>query len=173
MNCKPFEPYVTLDHIYRYPEASTGSVLCDAVADALCTTRYIRVAQIARYMKVEARKLSCAIEVVTGMPLTELVKSYRLHQVQQYMLAHPDDNLDLVAAIVGFSSDTVLADLFRRECHGTPDEFLRYVVPMLDAGLSENKFISLRTDRVYVFRSDDHPHHVTARILSEIQTTQG
>lgn len=163
MKYKPFEPYVTLDHFYRYPEASTGSVLCDAVADVLYTTRYIRVAHIARYTQVESRKLSCAIEVVTGMPFTELVKSYRLHQVQQYLLAHLDDSLDDVAAATGFSSDSVLADLFRRECHGTPDEFLRYVTPMLEAGLTETKYIQLRPDHVYVFRSDNHPHYVKSQ----------
>ena len=169
MQYKPFEPFVTLEHFYRYPEISTGSILCDAVADVLYTTRYIRVAQIARYMKVEARKLSCGISLFTGMSLNEIVKSYRLRQVQQYMLAHPKDNLQVVARTVGFASDTVLADLFRRECHGTPEEFLKYLLPMLEAGLTENKFMTLRPDGVYVFRSDDHTHYVNARVLKEIQ----
>lgn len=170
MQYKPFEPFVTLEHFYRYPETSTGSILCDAVADVLYTTRYIRVAQIARYMKVEARKLSCAIDLFTGMTLTELVKTYRLRQVQQYMLAHPQDNLDVVARAVGFASDTVLADLFRRECHGTPEEFLKYILPMFEAGLTENKFMTLRPDGIYVFRSDNHTHYVNARVLREIKT---
>ena len=169
MQYKPFEPFVTLEHFYRYPEISTGSILCDAVADVLYTTRYIRVAQIARYMKVEARKLSCGISLFTGMSLNEIVKSYRLRQVQQYILAHPKDNLQVVARTVGFASDTVLADLFRRECHGTPEEFLKYLLPMLEAGLTENKFMTLRPDGVYVFRSDDHTHYVNARVLKEIQ----
>ena len=170
MQYKPFEPFVTLEHFYRYPEASTGSILCDAVADVLYTTRYIRVAQIARYMKVEARKLSCGISLFTGMSLTEIVKSYRLRQVQQYMIAHPKDNLDVVARTVGFSSDTVLADLFRRECHGTPEEFLKYILPMFEAGLTENKFMTLRPDGIYVFRSNNHTHYVNARVLKAIQT---
>ena len=169
MQYKPFEPFVTLEHFYRYPEVSTGSILCDAVADVLYTTRYIRVAQIARYMKVDARKLSCAIDLFTGMTLTELGKTYRLRQVQQYMLAHPQDNLDVVARTVGFASDTVLADLFRRECHGTPEEFLKYILPMLEAGLQENRFMTLRPDGIYVFRSDDHTHYVNARVLKAIQ----
>lgn len=170
MSQKPFKTFVTFDHFYNYPASSTGSTLCDAVAEALLATRYIRSYEIARYLCVDQRKLSGALELLSGISLTQLVRSYRLHQVQQYLLDNPSANHRDAVAAFGFSSESVLSDLFRRECLGTVDEFIAYVRPMLEAGLTENRFILLRPDGNYAFRFEDHAHNITPRLLKAIQT---
>lgn len=156
MQHKPYRPFVTIEHFYNYPAVSTGSSICDAVADALFNTRLLRVAEIAEYLEIDPRKLSNAMQIESGLTLQQIVQSYRLHQVQQYMIAHPDQSLELQAHAAGFSSDSVLSDLIRRECHGTAEELLSYLLPMLAEGKTENEYLQQRPDGVYVFRSAKH-----------------
>lgn len=156
MQHKPYRPFVTIEHFYNYPAASTGSVICDAVADALYNTRLIRVGDIAEYLELDARKLSSAVQLDAGFSLVQLVQSYRLHQVQQYMIAHPEELVEQWAHAAGFSSDSVLSDLIRRECNGTAEELLSYLLPMLQEGKTENEYLKQRPDGVYVFRSAKH-----------------
>ena len=75
----------------------------------------IECKEIAEYLSVNERKLAGAIQLDLGMRLIDVIQQFRLHQVQQYREAHPDESLDVVARACGYASDSSLWRFFQRK----------------------------------------------------------
>lgn len=121
---KPYKPSVTLEDMiaYRVDDESTytKSPLMNAVACALCETTAINCADVAKYMEVDVRILSPAVQLETGINFIDLIRDYRMHQVNEYIKEHPDANLDTVAQANGYSSGGSLWRFFQRRSGNTP-----------------------------------------------------
>lgn len=91
---------------YRPYDAAThtASPLINAVANVLYSTHHRELRVIARYLGVEPRKLSVAVEVVSGLSLKEMVVNYRLAQIQTLMKENPEQSSSQLAKECGFSS---------------------------------------------------------------------
>lgn len=116
---KPYLPAATLQQVFDYipgqPETYTESRLVNAVADALYETKCIESKELAEYLAVDARKLAYAIQLEMGMRLIDVIQKYRIHQVEEYIKAHPDAKLDDVAKVFGYANDSTLWRFFQRK----------------------------------------------------------
>lgn len=121
---KPYKPSITLEDIiaYRVGDESTytKSPLMNAVAGALCETKAIICADIAKYLEVDVRLLSAGVLLETGVKFIDLIRDYRMHQVNEYIKEHPDANLDTVALACGYASGGSLWRFFQRRTGNTP-----------------------------------------------------
>ncbi len=121
---RPYKPTVTLADIIAYrvdDEAThTKSPIMNAVAQALCETKAIICADIAKYLEVDVRMLSTAVFLETGIKFIDLIRDYRMHQINEYIKEHPEENLDTVARANGYASGGSLWRFFQRRCGNTP-----------------------------------------------------
>ena len=112
-------PPVTLAQFLAYvpeqAETHTPSPIINALAQTLCTTPLIEAKEVAAHLAVDVRKLSGAIEIEMGMRLIDAIHQFRLHQIQQYLQAHPEARLEDVAHAFGYASDVTLWRLFQRK----------------------------------------------------------
>ena len=115
----PYLPVATFQQVIEYVpgqvETYTVSPIVNAVAEALHVTKIIESQGIAEYLAVDERKLACAIQLDLGMRLIDVIQQFRIHQIQQYREAHPDDSLDAVAQACGYASDNSLWRFFQRK----------------------------------------------------------
>ena len=121
---RPYRPSVTLEDIiaFRVDDETTytKSPIMNAVACALCETKAIICADIAKYLEVDVRMLSTVVQFETGIKFIDLIRDYRMHQINEYIKAHPDENLDAVARANGYASAGSLWRFFQRRCGNTP-----------------------------------------------------
>lgn len=121
---KPYLPSVSLDQIKLYcptDEATwTCSHLVNAVLEAICESNAISCNEIADFMHLDARKLSAAIEIETGMKLQELLHQFKLAQIQNYIESHPKATQEEIAKANGYASDCTLWRFFQRKLGTTP-----------------------------------------------------
>ena len=103
-----FKPAITMEDVLAYrpydTATHTASPLINAVANVLYSTHHRELRVIARYLGVEPRKLSVAVEVVSGLSLKEMVVTYRLVQIKTLMKECPDLTSTRLARECGFSS---------------------------------------------------------------------
>ena len=115
----PYLPVATFQQVIEYVpdqvETHTVSPIVNAVAEALHETLIIESQGIAEYLAVDERKLAGAIWLDLGMRLIDVIHQFRLHQIQQYREAHPDEPLDAVAQACGYASDNSLWRFFQRK----------------------------------------------------------
>lgn len=121
---RPYKPSVTLEDMiaFRVDDESTytKSPLMNAVACALCETKAIWCADVAKYLEVDVRMLSTAVLLETGINFIDLIRDYRMHQINEYIKEHPNENLDAVALANGYSSAGSLWRFFQRRSGNTP-----------------------------------------------------
>lgn len=103
----PFLPYITLEQILGYQpdnaETHTSSALINAVCEALANTRSTEVKEVAEYLDVDARKLSSAVQIITGLTMHDILQQYILKAIHECVAKHPDWTLDQVADHLGYS----------------------------------------------------------------------
>lgn len=121
---KPYKPYITLEDIlaFRVEDVTTHttSPIINAVASALCETKALWCADIAKYLEVDVRMLSNAIMLETGLSFIEIIREYRMYQIEEYIKNHPNENLDAVAQANGYASAGTLWRFFQRRNGTTP-----------------------------------------------------
>lgn len=121
---RPYKPSVTLEDMiaFRVDDESTytKSPLMNAVACALCETKAIWCADVAKYLEVDVRMLSTAVMLETGLNFIDLIRDYRMHQINEYIKEHPNENLEAVALANGYSSAGSLWRFFQRRSGNTP-----------------------------------------------------
>ena len=118
-NKHPYLPVVTFQQVLNYTpgqaETYTSSPIVNALAETLHTTLLIESQEVADYLSVDRHKLGGAIQLDLGMRLIDVIQQFRLHQIQQYRDAHPDEPLDTVAHACGYASDGSLWRFFQRK----------------------------------------------------------
>lgn len=121
---KPFLPIVTIEEVFAFspenPATFTRSLLVNAVAEVLFTTKLIECKSIAYYLKLDERKLSNALSIELGMTLKELVVAYRTKQVEEYRATHPDCTPDELAEAIGYSSAVSISRFLNTQLGITP-----------------------------------------------------
>lgn len=120
----PFLPVASLADVlaYRSYDASTHtpSPLINAVIQVLHDTQFLEAGEVADFMALDRRKLTCALQIELGMSLQELIVEFRLHHIQEYIKSHPKATLEEVASSNGYSSDSSIWRLFFRRLGTTP-----------------------------------------------------
>lgn len=115
----PYLPAATFQQVIEYMpdqvETHTASPIVNAVAEALHNTLIIESQGIAEYLTVDERKLAGAIQLDLGMRLIDVIHQFRIHQIQQYRIDHPDEPLDAVARACGYASDSTMWRFFQRK----------------------------------------------------------
>lgn len=115
----PYLPVATFQQVLEYVpdqvETHTVSPIVNAVAEALYVTKIIESQGIAEYLSVDERKLAGAIQLDLGMRLIDVIQQYRIHQIQKYRTAHPDEPLYAVARACGYASDNSLWRFLQRK----------------------------------------------------------
>ena len=64
---------------------------------------------------MDERKLAGAIQLDLGMRLINVIQQFRIHQIQQYRKAYPDEKLEAVAHACGYASDSSLWRFMQRK----------------------------------------------------------
>jgi len=108
----------TIAALYARQEP-TGEVILDAVVPVLRRTNTQSVADVAAALDVEARHLSGAVQLLTGLPLKELILTWRALQARE-LLRDETLTLDEVAHRCGFVQKKNLIDFFARRYGMTP-----------------------------------------------------
>ena len=118
-NIHPYLPVATFQQVLDYTpgevETYTSSPVVNALAETLHTTLLIESQEVADYLAVDRHKLGGAIQLDLGMRLIDVIHEFRLHQIQQYRNAHPDEPLDSVAHACGYASDGSLWRFVQRK----------------------------------------------------------
>lgn len=121
---KPFLPIATIEEVFSFnPEDQvtfTQSLLVNAVAEVLFSTKLIECKSIANALKLDERKFSNALSIELGMTLKELVVSYRTKQVQDFRAAHPDYTPEQLATSIGYSSSASISRFLNTQLGITP-----------------------------------------------------
>ncbi len=122
---QPYLPTITIQMIRAYvpgqEETYTTSMLVNAVAEILHTSRAREAQFIADCLSLDRRKLSHAIEIETGFNLKDLVVLYRLEEYRDYIQSHPEESNQELAEHLGFSSIHALWRFFQFHTGCTPD----------------------------------------------------
>ena len=125
MSPNPFLPVASIDDVLAFNPADastyTPSPLVNAVAEVLSTTHLLEANDVADYLQLDRRKLSCALQIELGMSLRDVIKQYRINEIRSYIRQHPDDTLNDVALHTGYSSDNAIWRLFLRNFGTTPN----------------------------------------------------
>ena len=108
-NAEGWEKLETVERKVR----PSGCYLLDAVVQVIDFEQKWTPREIAGAMEVEAKELSGAVNILTGMPLEAFVAAYRLKRAEE-LLSCTDLPLDTVASRCGFSSVKTLSQFFFR-----------------------------------------------------------
>ncbi len=102
--------------------AVTDQPILAPVINVLMHTRILETEELAKTLEVNVRKLSGAIELLTGLPLGKFISEWRLLQSQDLLL-----NTDLpyteVAQRCGYADECSLILLYERRLNTTPHIF--------------------------------------------------
>lgn len=96
--------------------------LVDAVIQALNETSVFEAQDLAERLGVSDRKLSAAIELLTGLSLAKFIQEWRFLQSQQ-LLHHTELPYSEVANLCGFADEHNLIRLYERRLKTTPHIF--------------------------------------------------
>lgn len=111
----------SVEELYK-KEEPTGEAIIDEVVSQLRRTKTQRAADIALLMDVRRRDLSIAIELLTGIPLNDIVLEWRMLQAKDLL---DDMSLSIgdVADRCGFRHSKNLIIAFRRRWGTTPQAY--------------------------------------------------
>jgi len=107
-----------IDELYARQEP-TGELILDAVVRVLRQSTTQSVTVVAKRLDVEARHLSGAVQILTGVPLKELILTWRALQARE-LIKETTLTLDEVAHRCGFVQKKNLIDFFSRRYGMTP-----------------------------------------------------
>lgn len=115
---QPLRPTLTLEQLYP-GDVPTGNHIVDAVVLCLKTYKFVNAQRAAELLGVDQNKLSGAIELTVGCPLSELLLYWR-HRHMLHLLRHTDLTLEQVADQCGYSCTKSFITAFRNSFDVTP-----------------------------------------------------
>jgi len=114
-------PLATVEQLY-HGDHHTGDRTLDAVMDTIIKTTTHSAQDVADLLGVDKRKLSNAIDLLTGEPLEEMIMDWRAYQMRD-LLRDTDLPLQEVARRCGYRETSSLIVFFRRRFGVTPLAF--------------------------------------------------
>lgn len=102
--------------------ADSTEYLLNAVIQVLNETCILEAQELSDRLSVSERKLSAAIELLTGLSLAKFIQEWRFLQSQQLLL-HTDLPYNEVANQCGFADEHSLIRLYERRLRTTPHIF--------------------------------------------------
>lgn len=125
LNFTPLTPFTDLESLfekYYDKEELPDEPILAAVINVLNHTNLLEALQVAETLKVNDRKLSAAMELLTGQSLAKFISEWRFFQSKQLLL-----NTELayseVANRCGYANETVLILQYERRMKTTPHIF--------------------------------------------------
>ena len=123
MTFTPITPIISIEELFTAAnEAEKNLPILVSVIDVLQHTSIIETEELALSLQVNARKLSGAVELLTGLPLGKFITQWRLLQSQDLLL-----NTDLpyseVAQRCGYADESSLILLYKKRLNTTPHIF--------------------------------------------------
>lgn len=134
MDFNPFIPTYNVETLFKtystcslQNEATSTEELCSesilaAVIHVLNNSNVLESKDLAQILNVEHRKLSGAIDLLTGLPLSKFIKEWRFLQSQELLL-----NTQLpyteVAAQCGYNNESSLILIYEKRLKTTPHIF--------------------------------------------------
>ena len=97
------KPFTTVEALYDKRKEPTGEMIVDATVWALCNSSTRKAGEIALMVNADQRKLTHALELLVGVPLSEMINEWRMLQARD-LCATSDLPLDKVAHQCGFGS---------------------------------------------------------------------
>lgn len=113
------EKIATIDSLYLHRNEKTGELIVDAVVSALNASQTRLAGDIAKFVGVQQRQLTYAMEMLVGLSLKDFVSEWRLLQARDLCL-HSDSPLHEVAALCGYANYGSLIDACMRRFGTTP-----------------------------------------------------
>ena len=123
MTFNPITPITSVEELFTAAnESAIEQPILAPVIDVLLHTNILEAEELAKALGVNARKLSGAIELLTGLPLGKFISEWRLLQSQDLLL-----NTDLpyseVAQRCGYVEESSLILFYKKRLHTTPHIF--------------------------------------------------
>lgn len=123
---KPFVPVADLEFFFNYnvddPTTHSASPLVNAVAEALQVNKRLTVGSIARYLCIDAKKLTGALQIEAGCSLSDIIKEIKLRKIPEYIQNHPEETLSEISKNVGYSGESSLWRMYSRNKLGAPKQ---------------------------------------------------
>lgn len=120
MDIIPLTPVYTLEVLFQ--EGSAQDPILGPVIRVLLDTNLIDAKDVAKQLQVDDRKLSNAVELLTGQTLHQFILDWRFLQSQQLLL-----NTDLpyseVTTRCGYANENVLIAHYKKRLNTTPHTF--------------------------------------------------
>lgn len=123
MTFNPITPITSVEELFTAAkEATIDQPILAPVIDVLLHTSILETDELANTLGVSARKLSGAIELLTGLPLGKFITEWRLLQSKDLLL-----NTELpyseVAQLCGYADESSLILLYKKRLNTTPHIF--------------------------------------------------
>ncbi len=119
---KTFGQWYSFDELYAIaPGEQCGEKILDALVEALRTRTDLWSKEVARYLGVTRRDLSCSLKILMGMTLDAVVKEWRLRQAYELVMSTELD-YDEIAQKCGYSQPKTLVVAFEKKYHASPYE---------------------------------------------------
>lgn len=93
-----------------------------AVINALNETTILEAQILAEFLDVTDRKLSGAVELLTGLPLRQFINEWRFMQSQQLLL-NTELPYDKIASLCGYGNESTLIFNYEKRLKTTPHIF--------------------------------------------------
>ena len=117
-----FGQWYSFDELYSMaPGEQCGEKILDGLVEALRTRTDLWSKEVALYLGVNARYLSCSLKILMGMTLDAVVKEWRLRQAYELVM-NSDLDYDEIAQKCGYSQPKTLVVAFEKKYHASPYE---------------------------------------------------
>lgn len=93
-----------------------------AVINVLNETTILEAQILAEFLDVTDRKLSGAVELLTGLPLRQFINEWRFMQSQELLL-NTELPYDKIAACCGYGNESTLILIYKNRLNTTPHIF--------------------------------------------------
>lgn len=100
----------------------TGSLIMDAIAQALNENCSLTATDIAKMLQCEAKKLNAAFSLLTGMELRTFLKMFKLKRACEWLTC-TDVEAQEVAKRSGFTSPQAFNDFFKKQMKCTANQY--------------------------------------------------
>lgn len=120
MDFTPLAPVYNVETLFQ--EGSAQDPILGPVIRVLLGTNLIDAKDVAKQLKTDARKLSNAVELLTGQTLHQFILDWRFMQSQQ-LLHDTDLSYSEVVTRCGYANENVFIEQYKKRLHTTPHTF--------------------------------------------------
>lgn len=120
MEFTPLTPIYNVETLFQ--EGSAEDSILGPVIRVLLGTNLIDAKDVARQLQIDARKLSNAVELLTGQTLHQFILDWRFLQSKQLLL-DTDLPYSEVIARCGYANENVLIAQYKKRLNTTPHTF--------------------------------------------------